>query len=58
MGNKVYLGDGAYAEWDGDSWVITTSDGISDTNRIVLEPEVMAALEAFVASMRAAKVAQ
>lgn len=57
MGNKVYLGDGAYAEWDGAAWVLTTSNGIRDTNRIVLEPEVMAALEAFVASMREAKAA-
>lgn len=45
---KVYLGDGAYAEIDsyGDV-VLTTEDGISVQNRVVLEPEVLTALLAY-----------
>lgn len=42
---KDYLGDGVYAEVDGiGRIVLTTEDGISATNTIVLEPEVMTAL--------------
>ena len=37
---KSYLGDGAYAEFDGYHIVLTTSNGIQDTNTIALEPEV------------------
>lgn len=40
---KTYLGDGVYIELDEfGSVVMTTSDGIRDTNTIVLEPEVLA----------------
>jgi len=46
---KVYIGDGAYAEWDGHSLWVTTSDGIRDTNRICLEPQVFEALVRFAA---------
>ncbi len=42
---KVYLGDGCYAELANDVLVLTTSNGLEDTNRIVLEPEVLVALE-------------
>jgi hypothetical protein len=45
MAEKIYLGDGAYAEWEGDDLVLTTSDGHHDTNRIVLEPRVLWALD-------------
>lgn len=41
---KMYLGDGVYAELDGLDVVLTTEDGIRATNRIVLEPEVLDAL--------------
>ena len=37
---KEYLGDGVYIEFDGYGFVITTEDGYSTTNRIVLEPYV------------------
>jgi len=37
-GNKTYLGDGAYAEFEGYWVTLTTSDGLRDTNTIVLEP--------------------
>ena len=38
---KVYLGDGAYADFDGYQVWVTTSDGISATNEIAFEPQVM-----------------
>ena len=45
---KVYLGDGVYAEYqDGLGIVLTTENGISTTNRIVLELPVYAALLQF-----------
>lgn len=44
-----YLGDGVYAEVDEASrLVLTTSDGITETNRIVLESDVFAILLAYV----------
>ena len=54
-GNKVYIGDGVYIKLDGyGCLVLTTEDGISQTNRIVLEPEVYAALLRFVDDLRRA----
>lgn len=47
-----YLGDGVYADFDGFSIILTTEDGISITNRIVLEPEVLAALTTYVERLR------
>lgn len=44
---KRYIGDGVYAEFDGYSIVLTTENGVSVSNRIVLEPEVMHAFRAF-----------
>jgi hypothetical protein len=49
---KHYLGDGAYVEFDGYAIVLTTSNGIVDTNRIVLEPEVLAALLLYIERLR------
>lgn len=40
---RVYLGDGVYVEIENGSYVLTTSNGIRVTNRIVLEPEVLSA---------------
>ena len=40
---KQYLGDGAYADFDGWSVVLTTENGLTETNRIVMEPEVTTA---------------
>lgn len=34
---KVYLGDGAYASWDGYYIKVTTEDGLSVTNTVVLD---------------------
>jgi len=40
--SKQYIGDGAFVEFEGENTILTTSNGIEETNRIVLEPEVMA----------------
>jgi hypothetical protein len=37
---KMYLGDGAYAEFDGYTLIVTTENGIRTTNSIALEPDV------------------
>lgn len=39
--NKRYLGDGLYAHQEGTDLVLTTENGISVTNRIVLELHVL-----------------
>ena len=41
---KDYLGDGVYADFDGFAFTLTTENGVSVTNTIVLEPMVMSAL--------------
>lgn len=48
METKVYLGDGAYAEFDGFGIILTTENGICITNTIYLESEVLQALIEFV----------
>lgn len=50
---KEYIGDGVYIECDHyGSVILSTSDGISTTNYIVLEPEVLDAFDSFVGRMR------
>jgi hypothetical protein len=44
---KRYLGDGVFAEHQGDRVVLTTEDGIAITNTIVLEFDVVVALIEF-----------
>jgi len=39
--NKEHLGDGVYADFDGHHIKLTASDGVYDTDKIYLEPEVM-----------------
>ena len=48
--DREYLGDGVYIEHDpaGQGVVIFTSNGITDTNRIFLEDEVLVRLLRFV----------
>ena len=51
---KEYLGDAVYATIDDYAClVITTEDGVSETNRIVLEPEVIVSLEDYLKRVRA-----
>jgi len=45
---KGYVGDGCYAEITPQDLVLTTSNGVEETNRIVLEPETWTAVIAFV----------
>jgi hypothetical protein len=45
--DKRYLGDGVYAEMEHGMVKLTTSDGISDTNTIYLEPEVISELQRY-----------
>jgi hypothetical protein len=52
MIRRQYLGDGVYADFDGYHIVLTTSDGQSITNRIALEPPVLAALGHYVEQLR------
>jgi hypothetical protein len=35
---KIYLTDGAYAEFDGQDLILTAENGIRVTDRVVLEP--------------------
>lgn len=44
MNTKEYLGDGVYAEVEMGMVKLTTENGISTTNTIYFEPEVVAAL--------------
>lgn len=49
---KVYLGDGVYGCVDDCLGVVlTTENGISVTNRIVLEPEVLRNFQEWVRSL-------
>lgn len=44
---KVYLGDGVYATFNGFEIILTTEDGINISNKIYLDPHVMDALVLF-----------
>lgn len=48
---KQYLGDGVYVAIDCGRIVLTTEDGISITNAIILEPEVLAELIEYLRSI-------
>ena len=55
---KEYLGDGAYADYDGFAVVLTAENGLEVTERVVLEPEVLREFEAYLASLRARILAE
>ena len=44
---KQYLGDAVYVSTDGYYLTLTTEDGVSESNRIMLEPPVYQSLLAF-----------
>ena len=46
--NPKYLGDGVYASFDGYHVWLETSDGLSITNKIALEPSVIEWLNEYV----------
>jgi hypothetical protein len=59
IGDTHYLGDGAYVRWDQFGvLVLFTTDGVRITNQIFLEPEVLDALQAYLAQTSAAKGGQ
>ena len=47
-GEKVYLGDYVYAEWDGYSIKITLNKGYGDEHTIYLDPDVQVNLVKFI----------
>jgi|WetSurSiteA1Bulk_404760.scaffolds.fasta_scaffold755353_2 hypothetical protein len=47
-GEKVYLGDSVYALFDGYHIVLTTNNGLEDTNTIYLDPSVQVDLVKFI----------
>lgn len=50
---KEHIGDGAYAEWNGYELILTTENGISVQNRVVLEPLVLKSLKEFIQRVEA-----
>ena len=44
---KIYIGDGAYAQFDGYGFIVTTENGISVQNTIYFEPEVFQSFKSF-----------
>ena len=55
---KDYIDDGAYAEWNGHALILTTSDGIHDTNRIEFDSHGIGILEQYIAKIKAAVLAE
>lgn len=53
-GKKIYLGDSVYGQWINNQLVLTTENGSASSNTIVLEPEVITALFAFVEDIKTA----
>lgn len=44
---KIYLGDGAYAKFDGFGIWVTAEDGVRIMERVYLEPHAWRALKSF-----------
>lgn len=45
--HKTYLGDGVYAEFDGYYIWLYTSNGVEESQRIALEPQVLDNLNSY-----------
>ena len=50
--NQEYLGDGLYAEFDGDQVWLFTHDGYQRTNEVALEPGVLESFLKYVERLR------
>ena len=50
---KRYIGDAVYVEFDGYHIVLTTTNGIIDTNKICLDNSVMIAFENWMKEFKA-----
>jgi hypothetical protein len=46
---KDYIGDGVYAECDGDYIILTTENGVGENNIIYIDKYVLEALKRFIA---------
>lgn len=55
---KTYIGDGVYVEFDGFALVMTTENGVSVTNCIVLEPQVWELLRQYVERLMLAEAGE
>jgi hypothetical protein len=53
--SSTYLGDGAYATYDGYHIVLYTDDGIERTNQVFLEPQAFEAFFRWAETYRAGK---
>ena len=49
---KRYLGDGVYVDFDGYHIVLTTCNGLSDTNKIYLDSQVTEALIKYIEGLK------
>lgn len=50
---KTYLGDGVYVEFNRiGNLILTASDGIQDTNTIIMEPGVVDALKTYLKNLK------
>ena len=47
-----YLGDGLYAEYDGWQIRLYAHNGVSHTNEVFLEPDVLAAFQRYVTKLK------
>lgn len=54
---RVYLGDGLYADFDGYQVRLFAHNGVSDTNEVFLEPDVLSAFLRYVDSLKGGPVA-
>lgn len=50
--NKIYLGDGVYAMFDGFQVWLTTENGVAVTNTIALDPHVLVNFEQWLRRLR------
>lgn len=48
---KRYIGDGVYVDYEDYQVILTTNNGIEETNRIVLEAEVLDNLNKYLQEM-------
>lgn len=51
-GKKIYLGDSVYATFDGYYVELTTENGYGATNSILLEPQVLDALDNYLKGLK------
>jgi hypothetical protein len=50
--DKVYLGDGLYAAWDGYRVILTAENGIEATDTVYLDENTWAALVNYIGTLK------